>query len=250
MHDAMAAPVIERFPQERLFFGAATENASRLLEGECDAAFITAIDFAKNCSELSLYRPAVLSKGASRAILLLTKPNSRTIRTVAFGAVNSGDVVLTKIILSEKYELDVAFQPSGRTINDSLRTADAVLLSGNDALHVERGGSEINLVDEWNDMTELPFVHFLCAGQRKLYSKKISAMLHSIAETAAENLDPAVVHVAAAEKVDAEEARNYLSGFTYVLDDEALAGVNEFFRYAFYLGILPDIPDITKFSAE
>jgi predicted solute-binding protein len=262
VQDAMSAPVVERLLQLRkssneegpasagLFFDTAAENTSRLLNDQCGAAFITAIDFAKSNSDFSLHLPAVSSKGASRAILLLMKPGTRTIRTVAFGSVASADVVLTKIILAEKYELEVAFQPASGTIEDRLLKADAVLVSGDDALLLERGGSELDLVDEWSDLTELPFVHLVCAGRKTGHSKNVSSLLHSAAESAAEAVDVAAAHVSSAKKIDVEITRNYLSNFSYIFDDDATASVNEFFRYAFYLGMLPDIPDIRKFADE
>ncbi len=258
----MAAPIIQCLSQPSkssneqgpasagLFFNTAAENASRLVSGECGAAFITAIDFAKNSSDFSLYLPAVSSKSASRSILLLTKPKIRTIRTVAFGAVASADVALTKIILAEKYELGVTFQPVSGSIEECLLKADAVLVSGDDALLLERGGSEIDLVDEWSDLTELPFVHFLCAGQNDMYSKNILSSLQSAAESAVENFDATASHISTEKGIDVEEVKNYLSNFSFVLDDDAVAGVNEFFRYAFYLGMLPDVPDIRKFAIE
>ncbi len=258
----MAAPVVERLLQLRkssneegpasagLFFDTAAENTSQLLNNECGAAFITAVDFAKNSSDFLLHFPAVSSKGASRAIVLLTKPGIRTIHTVAFGVVTSADVVLTKIILAEKYELEVVFQPSGGSIENRLLKADAVLVSGDDALLLERGGSELDLVDEWNDLTELPFVHFVCAGRKTEHSENISSLLHSTAESTAETIDAAAAHISSAKKIDAEITKNYLSNFSYILDDDATASVNEFFRYAFYLGMLPDIPDIRKFADE
>lgn len=280
MRNAMAAPIVENLAAVRrvenlaavqrgerlsqssentnkqgpamagLFFGTAVENTSQLLEGGCSAALITAIDFAKNSSEFSLYLPAVSSRGESRAIFLRTKPGIRTIRSVAFGDVASADVVLAKIILAEKYELDVAFQPASGTIEDRLLKADAVLVSGDEALLTEPRESGLDLVDEWSDLTELPFVHLVCAGKESENSKELSLLLRSAAEGASGAVDTVAVNIAMEKKIETEKAKNYLTNFAYILNDDAIAGVNEFFRYAFYLGMLPDIPDVRRFTAE
>ena len=39
-----------------------------------------------------------------------------------------------------------------------------------------------------------------------------------------------------------------LEGYVYGFDDEAREALGEFFRYAFYLGILPDVPEIEVFG--
>ena len=47
-----------------------------------------------------------------------------------------------------------------------------------------------------------------------------------------------------------EEIRHYLSTFSYNLDEVKVSAMGEYFRMAYYLGILNDIPDIKFFRKE
>jgi predicted solute-binding protein len=50
--------------------------------------------------------------------------------------------------------------------------------------------------------------------------------------------------------VTREFSKQYLSGFSYGLAEEEQQGFAEFVRYAYYHGILPDVPDLNFFEGS
>ena len=109
-------------------------------------------------------------------------------------------------------------------------------------------GPTLDLVDEWTDITDLPFIHLLCAARKEKYKKEIGSLLLSSQEKGVASL-PAIAAQQSKElslPVDAMEQQ--LERYAYGFDDEAREALGEFFRYAFYLGILPDVPEIEVFG--
>lgn len=232
-----------------LFFESAGVNTERLLNDECDAALIGPIEYARNSSDFSLYPSiGVTSRGESRTSVLCVNRNIRSIASVAVGAVSSSDIVLAKIILSEKFEQDIVIVPVIGSVQQMLLKADAALLTGNALLTSQWEGPTLDLVDEWTDMTGMPFVHLLCAARKEKYKKEIGSLL-----LASQGLGTASLPIIAAQQAKelsypVEAMERQLEGYTYGFDDESREALGEFFRYAFYLGILPDVPEIEVFG--
>jgi hypothetical protein len=75
-------------------------------------------------------------------------------------------------------------------------------------------------------MTDLPFVHLLCAGKKGAWNPGVADLLRNVGD--AGGLLPA--------------------GLAVGFDDDVRSGLEEFLRYSFYHGVLPDIPDIEMFE--
>jgi chorismate dehydratase len=232
-----------------LSFESAGVNTQRLLDDECDAALIGPVEFARNSSDFSLYPSiGVSSKGESRSSVLCVNKNIRSIASVAVGAVSSSDIILAKIILSEKFEQDIVIVPVIGSVEQMLLKADAALLTGNASLTTHWDGPALDLVDEWSDMTDLPFIHLLCAARKEKHKKEIASLLLASQELGSASLPIIAVQQAKELSIPAEAIEQQLEGCAYGFDEEAREALGEFFRYAFYLGILPDVPEIEVFG--
>ena len=234
-----------------LSFESSGVNSERILNGECDAALIGPVEYARNSSDFSLYPSVgVSSRGESRMSVLCLNRNSRTIGSMAVGAVSSSEIILAKIILSEKFEQEVVVVPVLGSVPEMLSKADAALVTGNALLTSTWAGPTLDLVDEWSDMTDLPFVHLLCAARKENYTKEIADMLVASQEKGAASLSVIAAREARGVSLSAEDLEERLGHFTYGFDDEERESLGEFFRYAFYLGIFPDVPEIEVFGGE
>ena len=91
----------------------------------------------------------------------------------------------------------------------------------------------LDLVEEWSDFTELPFVH-------GVWTERANALTDEEAELLIKAGKRGV------EKVRENEKREQTGEqpFSFLLDEENIASLGEFFRLAYYHGILPDIPDL------
>ena len=97
-------------------------------------------------------------------------------------------------------------------------------------------------------MTDLPFIHLLCAARKEKYKKEIASLLLTSQELGRASLSMIAAQQAKEFSYPAEVMEQQLEGYSYGFDDEAREALGEFFRYAFYLGILPDVPEIEVFG--
>lgn len=226
-------------------------NTERILNGECDAAMIGPVEYARNSSDFSLYPSiGVSSRGESRTSVLCINQNIRSISSVAVGGVSSSDIILAKIILSEKFEQETVIVPVIGSVHQMLSKADAALVTGNGLFTSQWKGPTLDLVDEWSDMTDLPFVHLLCAARKENYRKEIGPTLVSSQEAGVESFPVIAAQLADELSTSAGELEDRFGCYSYGFGDEAREALGEFFRYAFYLGIFPDVPEIEVFGEE
>src|SRR5881397_1896276 len=82
--------------------GVPTDLNRALLEGECDLAPISSIEYARNARRLRLLpRLCVSSEGAVDSIQLVSKTPLERLRTVAVTPESATSVVLTKVLFPD-----------------------------------------------------------------------------------------------------------------------------------------------------
>lgn len=220
-------------------------NAIKLRERNLSAAFLAPIDFAKDSSDYVILRDIMLhSLEASDTISLCFKDGLHSVDTVAIDPSSSSEIVLARIILAEEFDLDPKFVVAVGTVDEKLRLADAALLVGDASLRVTRGrANTIDLVDHWNDMTGLPYVHgFWCTREGDLSDEEID-LLQKSPLTSLE----ALAGMELPGGFSLEEADEYLGKFSLTRSEAAIDGLREFLHFAYFHGIIPDVPEVTLF---
>lgn len=228
-----------------LLFDTPAAHIDRLMSKECDAAFVAPMDYAVNSSDLTIVpHVGVSSSGFSDTIRLYLRDDAKAIRTMAVGTVTTTDVVLARLILGEKYDSVPTIIPVAGSIEAMLLKADCALLSG-DQLH-SIGSSQpfIDLVDEWTDITEFPFVHTLCVARNGSPPKGLSDLLISSAQAGRIELTSVADDLAASRALSGEYIAQFFSRFSYDFDDSSKQSLETFMEMAFLHGILADVPEI------
>ena len=111
---------------------------------------------------------------------------------------------------------------------------------GDAALAARDKTNKLDLVDEWKDITGMPFVHGMWVARENAFSvAEINTLIES-AQRGATMLDT----------FSQTTNPNYLERFQYDLNKDAISSLSEFFRMAYYYGVLKDIPDIKFHSLE
>ncbi len=232
------------FPGE-LLFDTPSAHIDALMSKEREVAFVAPVDFAQNSSDMILYPDTgVSSSGYSNTARLYLRKNLPLIRSLAVGNVSTTDVALSRIVLGEKYESEPTIIPMIGSIDEMLAKADCALVSGDSLLTLNNDHPFIDLVDEWSDITELPFVHTLCIARSESFSKEISTMLLSSQDAGRNALESVANEIAAETNHSSDLLQNFFSHFSYGFDEVSKASLDEFFRMAFYYGMLGDIPEI------
>jgi len=228
--------------------------ALRLRDQSLHAGLISPIEYAR---EGSLYRIvpgiAVSSQGASGAVTLLFREGVRTIGTLAADPGWSSEIVLAKIILAEEFDVEPKIVPASGGVLEMLARADAALVAGDSALRATpHGGSAFDLVEAWQELTDLPFVHALwCGRDRTLTAADVSALVDAQA-SGKEMLDAIAADAPSSHKLlqsTAGELRAYLGAFSYDLTSDVEDGIREFLRYGYYHGVTPDVADLNYYPS-
>ena len=227
----------------------AARNAIALRERTLHAAFLAPIDYARDGSLLHIVpRVAVSSRGGDGTVTLHFRTNLRDITSIAVDPSSSSEIVLARLVLAEQFDSTPVIIPMPGDLEHGLRKADAVLLVGDASLRATgSGGRVVDLVEEWNAMTGLSYVHgFWCAREHALSGNDVLALQEESAvgrarlpEIAAEAVEQRTLG-----SITIHDALVYLEEHSYDFPDEDQAAVREFQQFAFYHGILPDVPDL------
>lgn len=233
-------PFVEGLRESDLFTLVRDEPAvlaQKLHARVLDASYISPIEYAWNASEyLILPESAVVSSAGNNSLLLYFRRGVHDVTTLAVPPTSASDIVLAKILLAERFDIYPRFIPVAGDVDAMLAKADAALLSGDPALAAVRPDA-LDLIEEWIATTDLPYVHgFLAAREDALTREARTAV--SLAGTRG------LQAVAAA----GGDAAVQVARFDYAFSEDAREGVREFLRYAYYHGILPDVPELRFFE--
>lgn len=234
---------------------AAARNALGVRERRLDGAFLTPIDYARDSSLLHIVpRVAVASAGGDGTITLHFRENLHAISTLAVDPSSASEIVLAKVLLAEQFDSSPSLVPVSGGLEEGLEKADAVLCVGDAALQARgRGKNVLDLVEEWVEMTDLPYVHgFWCGREHSLDRSDLRAIQQACADGLGmlEGIAAAGVAAHGVRGIPPVELQQYLERLSYALMEDEQAGVREFFRYAFYHGVLPDIVELQFYGAS
>lgn len=226
--------------------------------GNLRCAFLSPIDYGRRGGDFRIVPGVGVSSssptGTSR---LFVRPDARNIDTVAVDLRVTSDIVLARIILSERYPnlpSDAArlkVIPMMPDLPAMLARADAALLG-----HAERSLPpqhevfSLDLVQEWYELTGLPFVHGLWVAREEDLNNDVVEALVTSRDAAPGAAAALAQELESSTGVPAAAYEAYFSAFSYSLDTPQIGSLEEFFHYSFYLGVLPDKPDLNFFDVS
>jgi chorismate dehydratase len=214
--------------------------ASRLRRRDLAAALLGPLDFAREGSEFRIVPEiGVSSSGSSNAVVLHFKEGLHTIATLAADPAAASEIVLATILLAEEFDVSPSIVPVEGDRDKMLRKADAALLVGDMAsTEAAVAGHTLDLVEAWDELTDRPFVHGIwCCLADGLSQSDVLALKRARNEGAED----------AARRIGSGETRG-AHAFSYELDQRSVEGLQEYLHYAYYHGIIPDIPDLQFYS--
>jgi chorismate dehydratase len=228
--------------------------ASQLKEGTADIGIIPAAAYATIPGLTVLPGVAIASRREVRSILLVSRVPRRQIRTVALDNSSLTSVALVKVLFARHWGGNPGFVSRAPDIDQMLEDNDAALLIGDPALKVDRSRYHTyDLAEEWIRFTGRPFV-FAFWAVRQAALTEFSRSLDWAAtfqESRDHGLEPGSLDRIAREwstRLDLMESdiRRYLTlNIHYSLDPDCVEGLQQFYRDATELGILPRPPELT-----
>ncbi|HUI63763.1 MAG TPA: MqnA/MqnD/SBP family protein [Bacteroidota bacterium] len=237
-------PLVEILRTKELFevvLDAPASVAQKLAKRTLKGAFLSPIDFARNASQYRIVPgSAVSSHSGNKSLVLYFRSGARAVRTLAVPPTSSSDIVLAKILLAERFDSEPQIVPVVGGLASMLARADAALLSGEAALNASSAQPEsLDLIEEWVAATDLPYVHGFWCGREKGLSQEECGQLSALNSEVAEWRDDS-----------GRENPAPADLFSYDFTEPVQEGIREFLRYAYYHGILPDVPELVFFGSS
>jgi predicted solute-binding protein len=218
-------------------------------------AFLSPIDFARYGG---LYRivphVCVASSSPTNTISLIVKPGVRNIQRVAVDVRVTSEIVLAKIILAERFlnapgnRSNLEFIPMIPNLELMLQKADAALVVNTSPTKPSPASFTLDLVEEWSDMTGLPYVHgFWVAREDDLDGSEIVSLI-SARDRGLEALDSIAEEIAMRQQLSPEECSEYLASFAFGFGQEVSDSLAEFIQYAYLHTVISDAPEAQYFD--
>ncbi len=235
--------------------------ARALQAGTADIGIIPAAAYAQIPSLVVLPDVAIASRRPVRSILLVSRVPVEKIRSVALDTSSMTSVALTKILFEKWLGGGREFTQMAPNLDEMLARHDAGLLIGDPALQVDRSRYiTLDLAEEWIRYTSKPFVFAFWAVRRHALQENLQNRLSETAATQdlarvfqrsrdhgleLASLDQIAHEWSPQLKLAEADVRAYLTeNIYYYLDEDCLAGLQLFYRYAAEIGALPKAPEM------
>jgi len=241
-----------------LVHGVPTYLNGLLLGGKLDISPISSIEYAANSDRLLLFpRLSITADGVVDSIRLISRVPFAEVRSVALTGQSATSVVLLKILLEQKYGVEVEYSRLETSPTEALEEHDGVLLIGDQALEAcYRGAWEhcYDLGSEWKDFTGMPMVFALWAVTRDFFERRPDEtfeveerLLYSV-EYCRGHWEEVVAAAARAYPFEPELLRSYFGKLRYDFTDDYRRGLEEFYRRAAEIGEIDSAPELEFIS--
>ena len=259
-HLPLNALLARRYQIDRM---SPSECADRLASGQADIGLVPIAALAANPTLRILPGCVIASNRRVRSLLLVHRVSQplTALRSVAADTASRTTLAFARILFHHWGNPAVPFVPASADLDAMLEIADAAILIGDPALlaleeranRFERTSEPLiylDLAEEWNKVTGLPFVSAVWAMTpgapclsaaadetwNTITSDFIQSRIHGL-----ENIDALVAEWSNKLPIAEDTIRTYLTtNIHYVLDQECIEGMRVFFRTSASLGILPE----------
>ncbi len=196
-----------------LSFRLPSECANEVASGAADIGIIPSVELNRN--DYGRVRGlGIASRGAVRSILLISSKPFGEIQTLAGDISSRTSVALARIILGRRYGTDPKIVTHPPDLTRMLAVADAALIIGDPALHLDPqtfGDRVLDLGAEWTDMTGLPMVFAIWAGRKEAITAEVEAIFRASYQFGRDHLDEIIRLEGASRGLSDELARQYLT---------------------------------------
>jgi len=224
-----------------LDFAIPAECADRLERGQADIGIVPCAEIPRLGLKV-IPGTGIACEGPVRSILLVSRVPLSQIRTLAADVSSRSSVMLARIVLSKKYGCEPVFTPMRPDLPAMLESADAALIIGDPALHVDPNSVPFVVTDlgaEWLSLTGLPMVFAVWAGRPDAVTGDLAPAFADSLHEGLEHLEDIVRTEAPARGFPETLVSDYLTRhIRFELGDREYKGMDLFLRYAAEMGSL------------
>ncbi|MCS7264657.1 MAG: menaquinone biosynthesis protein [Armatimonadetes bacterium] len=228
-----------------LVFGTPAQLSFWLEQGKIDAGLIPIAEYLRGVGYGVVADVALVSDGAVRSVLLVSKVPLFQIETVAVDKGSRSSVLLLKVLMAESFGLKPLLFPTEPDLEAMLAKADAALLIGDAALlaQISPHWQVFDLGQEWKNLTGLPFVFATWVIGKEGF--ELASWLLKAKTEGLRNLDAIVVEESQKRNLDPELVRHYLTEcIRYELTELHLKSIRTFAQLCVKHKFLPFVREV------
>lgn len=256
--DIVATPIAEALAEKGWQTTPEADPGKLIADGKADVAIGPALGYGRHLGLIDYALVpgfALMINGPSSLIRLVFPPGRSDLRKIAVRSRREMETVLAGIVLMEKHELEPEFvdAPASSDLDEMLAMADGAVVWGEESLRSAAAGrSALDLPDEWIDMTGESLPWLLAWGRVDRVGDGTLEELRQVREEFSLRLpDRALADRSAQTALELLHRSMLTEAVSFDLDpEEASARLTPFFHYAFYHGIITDIPTIKHLPIE
>ena len=235
---------LEREPGFRVERDLPSRVAERLHAGEVDLGLVPSIEYAFGRYAI-VPGVAIGSRGPVRSVRLFHELPVEEIRRVALDTSSRASAALVRVLLHARLGRDPEYVPMAPGLDAMLRATDAALLIGDPALDLVSERQSLDLGEEWTRLTGLPFVYAFWAGPQGAVDGKGVERLQQARASGLASVGEIARRQARGDERRAAVYEAYLrDNIAYGLGDAERAGLEEFYRRAKALELVPAVPEL------
>lgn len=241
-HDALFAP--SSHPPARV--------AELLAAGDLEIGLIPSIEAQRIPGLRILPGLCVAATQEVRSVLLVSRLPIAEIRKVALDENSRTSAALVRIVLEDGYGVRPEYRTARADLPAMLVEADAALLIGDPALHVDRGQYQVlDLAAEWRLLTGQPFVFAIWAVAPGVDLPDLGVYFQSSLRQGLSALDLVAREAALEMGLGVAEIHDYLTqALSYTLGPAEVAGLEEFYRRAAVKGLISAAKPVQFWTAS
>ena len=219
----------------KLDFALPSECADRLGNGTADIGIVP-------CAELPRLGLAIIRgtgiacHGPVRSILLISRVPPERIRTLATDSSSRTSVMLARILLAKRFGAEPVLISMAPDLPSMLEAADAALIIGDPALHLDPASIPFHVMDlgtEWLELTGLPMVFAVWAGTPSVVVPELEQIFKASCRFGLQHLREIAASEGPARGIAKPLALEYFEkNIVFELGEREYRGLDLFLQYA------------------
>jgi len=218
-----------------LSFGLPSECADRLGNGSADIGIVPCAELPRLGLQI-IRGTGIACRGRVRSILLISRVSPDRIRTLATDSSSRTSVMLARILLAKRFAVEPALLSMPPDLPSMLEAADAALIIGDPALHLDPSTIPFYVLDlgeEWLELTGLPMVFAVWAGKPSVIRPEMAEIFQASCSFGLQRLQEIAKLEGPARGIAEELALEYFEkNIVFELGEPEYRGLDLFLQYA------------------
>ncbi|MCF8243190.1 MAG: hypothetical protein K9J16_17575 [Melioribacteraceae bacterium] len=241
MFSAIFAMTLNDEMKENLSVVPSSLISKKLENGEGDIGFIPFMDLITHDDFYLSSKIAISFDGRLSTSYLYFTPEQKEINHLYLsGDVSSNEIILTKVLFSEKYNTDINFTLDTDPVEIGRKN---YLIAGNVNFENENFKTGISFSDQVAELIDRPFVNFVAASKDENKLNEFNKMFGPIDQKIEKNLTNYLGKIGFDTELTGFINENYNSVY-YDLTENEIEGMNELIKLVFYRQIINEIKEL------